>query len=66
MFLPFSLLALLLVACERQSVAQNAEHEFYTNAAGARLVLLVNYHVTVNANGNVKVSRDPAYDCIGG
>jgi hypothetical protein len=47
-------------------VTQNAEHEFYTNAAGARLVLLVNYHVTVNANGNVTVSRDPAYDCIGG
>ena len=47
-------------------VTQNAEHEFYTNAAGARLVLLVNNHVTVNANGNVTLSRDPAYDCIGG
>ncbi len=47
-------------------VTQNAEHEFYTNAAGARLLLLRNYHVTVDANGNITVSRDPAYDCIGG
>lgn len=47
-------------------VTQNAEHEFYTNAAGARLLLLRNFHVTVAANGNLTVSRDPAYDCIGG
>ncbi len=47
-------------------VTQNAEHEFYTDAAGARLLLLRNYHVTVDANGNITVSRDPPYDCIGG
>ncbi len=47
-------------------VMQNAEHEFYTNAAGGHLLLLVNFHVTVDANGNVRASRDPAYDCIGG
>lgn len=43
-----------------------AEHEFYTNAAGAHLLLMVNYLVTVNANGNVTASRDFVYDCIGG
>ena len=42
------------------------EHEFYTNAAGAHLLLMVNYQVTVNANGNVTVSRDFVYRCIGG
>ena len=47
-------------------VTQNAEHEFYRNDAGAGLLLLRNFHVTVNANGNITVSRDPAYDCIGG
>jgi hypothetical protein len=47
-------------------VTQNAEHEFYTNAAGAHLLLLANFHVTVNANGTVTVSRDTGYDCIGG
>jgi len=47
-------------------VSKVSEHEFYTNAAGAHLLLMVNYHVTVNANGNVTVSRDFVYDCIGG
>lgn len=42
------------------------EHEFYTNAAGAHLLLMVNYQVTVNANGTVRVSRDFVYRCIGG
>ena len=42
------------------------EHEFYTNAAGAHLLLMVNYQVTVDANGTVRASRDFVYDCIGG
>jgi hypothetical protein len=42
------------------------EHEFYTNAAGAHLLLMVNYQVTLNANGNVTASRDFVYRCIGG
>jgi len=42
------------------------EHEFYTNAAGGHLLLVVNYQVTLNANGDVKVSRDFVYRCIGG
>jgi len=41
-------------------------HEFYTNAAGARLLLKVNALVTVDANGNVRVSRDWVWACIGG
>ena len=45
---------------------QNAEHEFYTNAAGAHLALLANFHVTLDANGSVRASRDGVYDCIGG
>jgi len=47
-------------------VTQNVGQEFYTNAAGAHLLLVANYHVTVNANGNVTVSRDFVYRCIGG
>jgi hypothetical protein len=47
-------------------VTQNVGQEFYTNAAGAHLLLMANYHVTVNANGNVTASRDFLYDCIGG
>ena len=43
-----------------------SEHEFYTNAAGAHLLLMVNYLVTVNANGKVTASRDFVYECIGG
>jgi len=42
------------------------EHEFYTNAAGGHLLLVVNFQVTVNAHGDVKVSRDFVYRCIGG
>lgn len=47
-------------------VTQDAEHEFYTNAAGAHLLLHGTYHVTVDANGKVTASRDFARDCIGG
>ena len=47
-------------------VMQNAEHEFYTNAVGGHLLLLVNFHVTVDANGNVRVNGDLGYECIGG
>jgi len=47
-------------------VSKVSEHEFYTNAAGDHLLLMVNYHVTVNANGSVTASRDFVYDCIGG
>ncbi len=42
------------------------EHEFYTNAAGGHLLLVVNYQVTLNANGKLTVSRDFVYRCIGG
>ena len=42
------------------------EHEFYTNAAGAHLMLVVNYLVVANANGKVTVSRDFVYRCVGG
>jgi|SRR6185437_11793303 len=45
---------------------QNVGQEFYTNAAGAHLLLIANFHVTVDANGNVRASRDFVYDCIGG
>jgi hypothetical protein len=47
-------------------VSKVSEHEFYTNAAGAHLLLMANFHVTVDANGNVRASRDFVYDCIGG
>jgi len=47
-------------------VTQNVGQELYTNVAGAHLLLLANYHVTVNANGTVTASRDFVYDCIGG
>jgi len=42
------------------------EHEFYTNGAGAHLMLVVNYLVVANANGKVTVSRDFVYRCVGG
>ena len=41
-------------------------HEFYTNAAGAHLLLKVNALVTADANGNIRVSRDWVWACIGG
>jgi hypothetical protein len=41
-------------------------HEFYTNAAGAHLMLKVNALVTVDANGSIRVSRDWVWACIGG
>jgi hypothetical protein len=47
-------------------VTMDSEHEFYTNAAGAHLMLHGTYHVTVDANGNVTASRDFVRDCIGG
>jgi hypothetical protein len=47
-------------------VTHDAEHEFYTNAAGAHLLLHGTYHVTVDASGNVTASRDFVRDCIGG
>lgn len=47
-------------------VTMDSEHEFYTNAAGAHLLLHGTYHVTVDANGNVTASRDFVRDCIGG
>jgi hypothetical protein len=47
-------------------VTMDSEHEFYTNAAGAHLMLHGTYHVTVDANGTVTASRDFVRDCIGG
>jgi hypothetical protein len=41
-------------------------HEFYSNAAGARLMLKVNALVAVDSNGNIRVSRDWVWACIGG
>lgn len=48
------------------SVNRVTIHEFYSNAAGARLMLKVNALVTVDSNGNVRVSRDWVWECIGG
>ena len=42
------------------------EHEFYRGADGAHLQLMVNWRVTVNANGSVTATRDFVYTCIGG
>jgi len=41
-------------------------NEFYTNVNGAHLHLISNYHVTVDANGNVTATRPFAFECIGG
>jgi hypothetical protein len=48
------------------SVTKVSEREFYTNAAGGRLMLRVNFLFVVNANGTVTASRDWVYTCIGG
>ncbi len=48
------------------SVTRVSEHEFYTSAAGTRLMLHVNFLLTVNANGSVTASRDWVYQCVGG
>ena len=40
--------------------------EFYSNAAGAHLMLKVNAIVNVDANGDVRMSRDFVWECIGG
>ena len=48
------------------SVTKVSEREFYTSAAGNRLMLRVNFLFVVNANGTVTASRDWVYTCIGG
>lgn len=48
------------------SVTKVSEREFYTNSAGGRLMLRVNFLFVVNANGTLTASRDWVYTCIGG
>ncbi len=48
------------------SSSENLANEFYTNVNGAHLHLRGNYHVTVDANGNVTATRPFVWECIGG
>jgi len=46
------------------SSSEDLANEFYTNVNGAHLHLRGNYHLTVDANGNV--TRPFVWECIGG
>lgn len=45
---------------------QDTVNEFYTNANGGHLHVISNFHLTVNANGNITVTRPFVLECIGG
>ena len=46
--------------------SENLANEFYTNVNGAHLHLIGNYHLTVDANGNITATRPFVWQCIGG
>lgn len=46
--------------------SQNLANEHYTNANGDLLHMRVNYHLTVDANGNITATRPLEWQCIGG
>jgi len=46
--------------------SQNTANEHYTNANGAHLHLIGNYHLTVDANGKITATRPFVWECIGG
>jgi hypothetical protein len=48
------------------SSSENLANEFYTNVNGAHLHLIGNYHLTVDANGNIAATRPFVWQCIGG
>ena len=48
------------------SSSENLANEFYTNVNGAHLHLIGNYHLTVDANGNITATRPFVWQCIGG
>ena len=45
---------------------QAVSDEYWISANGVQLVLRVNTHLTMNANGTVAVERPLVYECIGG
>jgi hypothetical protein len=46
--------------------SQNMANEHYTNATGGHLHMIGNYHLTMNANGNITATRDFVWQCFGG
>ena len=45
---------------------QTVTNEYWVGANGAQVLLRVNAHLTVNANGTVAMDRPIVYECIGG